>query len=65
MRVLTDESGQALSEYGWTIVLVAILIVAILAVLGATIFGLWDKAWEALKDVFLSDAAQPVLNLLA
>jgi Flp pilus assembly pilin Flp len=65
MHVLKDESGQGLAEYGWVIVLVAIVIMAILVVLGATIFGLWEKAWEALKDVFLSDAARPILNLLA
>jgi Flp pilus assembly pilin Flp len=64
MRVLTDESGQALAEYGWAIVLVGILIVAILILLGLTVFGLWDQAWQALKDVFLSDAAQPILSLL-
>jgi Flp pilus assembly pilin Flp len=41
------EEGQALAEYGWTIVLVAILLVVILAVLGAAIFDLWDEIADA------------------
>lgn len=46
------EEGQGFVEYGWTIVLVGILVMAIVIILGGTIFGLWQRAWEALQGAF-------------
>ena len=46
------EEGQGFVEYGWTIVLVGILVMVIVIVLGGTILGLWEQAWQALQDVF-------------
>ena len=47
MSLPSREEGQALAEYGWTIILVAILLIVILAVLGAAIFDLWDEIADA------------------
>jgi Flp pilus assembly pilin Flp len=52
MRIYFGEEGQGLAEYGWTIVLVGILLMAILVVMGGSVLGLWQRAWEALQDVF-------------
>ena len=46
------EEGQGFIEYGWTIVLVGILVMVIVIVLGGTILGLWQQAWEALQGAF-------------
>ena len=46
------EEGQGFVEYGWTIVLVGILVMVIVIVLGGTILGLWEQAWQALQDAF-------------
>ena len=46
------EEGQGFVEYGWTIVLVGILVMVIVVVLGSTIYGLWEQAWEALRNAF-------------
>jgi Flp pilus assembly pilin Flp len=50
MHLPSGEEGQALVEYGWTIVLIAILVVALLFVLGMIVFDMWTvivDAWEA------------------
>jgi hypothetical protein len=52
----SGEEGQGLTEYGWTIVLVGILLMAILIVLGGAVFGLWETAYDALKDAFAPEA---------
>ena len=52
MPLHSGEEGQGFVEYGWTIVLVGILVMVIVIVLGGTILGLWEQAWEALQDVF-------------
>ena len=56
MRIRLEEEGQGLVEYGWTIVLVGILLMAVLIAVGGAVFGLWQKAWEALQGAFGSDA---------
>ena len=63
MRIRSSEEGQGLVEYGWTIVLVGILLMAVLIAVGGAVFGLWQKAWEALQGAFGPDAEtllQPV-----
>ena len=63
MRIRFGEEGQGLVEYGWTIVLVGILLMAVLIAVGGAVFGLWQKAWEALQGAFGPDAEtflQPV-----
>ena len=55
------EEGQGFVEYGWTIVLVGILVMVIVIVLGGTILGLWEQAWEALRNAF---APEPELEAL-
>ena len=52
MQLPSQEEGQALAEYGWTLILVAILIVAILMVLGLAIFDLWDVIAQAWADIW-------------
>ena len=52
MRARFGEEGQGLVEYGWTIVLVGILLMAVLIAVGGAVFGLWQKAWEALQGAF-------------
>lgn len=58
------EEGQGFVEYGWTIVLVGVLVMVIVIILGGTIFGLWEQAWEALRDAFTPDAPEPETVLL-
>ena len=55
MRIRFGEEGQGLVEYGWTTVLVGILLMAIIIVLGGAVLGLWQKAWEALQGVFVPE----------
>ena len=47
MVIITNESGQGLVEYGIVIILVAILIVAILTLLGPQIGNMFSRivAW--------------------
>jgi Flp pilus assembly pilin Flp len=46
----TKEEGQGLAEYGWTIVLIAILVVVVLVVLGTVInTELWQHAWDEIR----------------
>lgn len=52
MQSWRQEEGQALAEYGWTIVLVAILIITILLVLGLVIYDLWDVIAQAWADIW-------------
>mgnify|MGYP000550181377 CR=1 FL=1 len=56
MRLPSGEEGQGLAEYGWTIVLVGILLMAILIVLGGAVIGIWQAAYEALRDVFAPES---------
>ena len=56
MHMQFGEEGQGFVEYGWTIVLVGVLVMVIVILLGGTILGLWEQAWEALRDAF---AAEP------
>ena len=51
----SGEEGQGFVEYGWTIVLVGVLVMVIVIILGGTILGLWEQAWEALRDAFTPD----------
>lgn len=51
MQLWWREEGQGLAEYGWTLVLVAVLIVAILVVLGLAIYDLWDVIVQAWADI--------------
>jgi Flp pilus assembly pilin Flp len=49
------EEGQSLTEYGWTIILVAILVLVIVAVLGVAISDLWQEivdAWVTIWEAF-------------
>jgi Flp pilus assembly pilin Flp len=50
------EEGQGLTEYGWTVVLIAILMMAVLMALGGATTGLWEKAWLALQQVFAPES---------
>ena len=52
MHAWQQEDGQALAEYGWTIVLIAILIIALLILLGTVIFDLWDVIAQAWADIW-------------
>ncbi len=52
MPIRFGEEGQGFVEYGWTIILIGILVMVIVIVLGGTILGLWEQAWEALQDAF-------------
>jgi Flp pilus assembly pilin Flp len=63
MRFSKREEGQALSEYALTIALVAILIIVVVALLGAAHYGLWQKAWEKLEEVFAPSSAIIMLPL--
>jgi Flp pilus assembly pilin Flp len=63
MHLPKGEEGQALSEYGLTIVLVAILIIVVVALLGTAHYGLWQRAWEKLEEVFAPSSAIMMLPL--
>lgn len=52
MHVSLHEEGQGLAEYGWSIILIAILVVVILALLGLTVFDLWDVVAQAWTDIW-------------
>ena len=65
MNFSSREEGQGLAEYGWTIVLVAILIMAVLIALGGAVTGLWGKAWQELKGIFLPETVKPTIQYLA
>jgi Flp pilus assembly pilin Flp len=56
------EEGQGFVEYGWTIVLVGVLVMVIVIILGGTIFGLWEQAWEALRGAFSTDEPETYLE---
>ncbi|MGD2040080.1 MAG: hypothetical protein PVH11_04590 [Anaerolineae bacterium] len=63
MHIHSDEEGQGLVEYGWSVVLVGILLMVVLIALGGAVFGLWQKVWEALQGAFGPEAEtllQPV-----
>ena len=55
------EEGQGFVEYGWTIVLVGILVMVIVIILGGAILGLWQQAWEALRGAFAPEAEPEAL----
>ena len=57
------EEGQGFVEYGWTIVLVGILVMVIVIILGGTILGLWAQAWEALREAFVPEPETTLLPL--
>jgi pilus assembly protein Flp/PilA len=48
MLFLPREEGQGLVEYGMIIILVAILVVAVLALLGPTVGNLFSSVVEAI-----------------
>ena len=57
------EEGQGLAEYGWTVVLIGILLMAVLTALGGATTGLWEKAWHALEQAFTSGPDATLLPL--
>jgi Flp pilus assembly pilin Flp len=48
------EEGQGVAEYGWTLLLVAILIVVILVLLGLAVFDLWEVIADSWTDIWSS-----------
>ena len=50
MLFLPHEDGQGMTEYGITIVLVAIIIVAILTLLGPQIGNMFSRITEGFPD---------------
>jgi Flp pilus assembly pilin Flp len=63
MRDRFGEEGQGLAEYGWTVVLIAILLMAVLIALGGATTGLWEKAWHALEGAFTYESEAMLLPL--
>lgn len=61
VRTHFGEEGQGFVEYGWTIVLVGVLVMVIVIILGGTILGLWEQAWEALRGAFAPEPESEAL----
>jgi hypothetical protein len=51
-RLWWGEEGQGLAEYGWTIVLVAIVVILILGVLGMIAWRYWFDIYNAWNVVW-------------
>jgi Flp pilus assembly pilin Flp len=52
MEFPSHEEGQGLAEYGWTLVLVAILVVILLSVFGLIVRGHWQIIADAWTNIW-------------
>jgi Flp pilus assembly pilin Flp len=53
-RLWWGEEGQGLAEYGWTLVLVAIVVVLVLAALGLIVRTHWQQIADAWDSVWFA-----------
>lgn len=49
-RLLKDESGQTMVEYGLLVALISIAVITVLVALGPRIAGFFDTVDQALED---------------
>jgi len=52
MDLSSREEGQGLAEYGWTIILIGILVIIILGVLGLIIANHWQQIVDTWNNIW-------------